>query len=227
MINLKTATLEKLPATSGDLATLRPEFRKKVEAALAACADRGVELRPTSSGAYRSPADQARFWRQSRTTAEILERIEELRGHGRPVTAWFLEVVGPQYGKVGHHVTHALPGESWHQWGLALDVVWIVDGRACWLSPDDFENYMESGFWVWRKMAEHAGLDWGPIWDWAHVQAGDGLPFGFSDERREYALAALLNGREPWGLSFAGTGEDFWRGGDVENEDDLLFDIAW
>ncbi|GAK49224.1 hypothetical protein U14_00443 [Candidatus Moduliflexus flocculans] len=39
--------------------------------------------------------------------------------------------VGPQY---GDPVTNALPGCSWHQWNEAVDLFWVIDGKAEWSS---------------------------------------------------------------------------------------------
>lgn len=37
--------------------------------------------------------------------------------------------------KPGKKVTNAKPGESWHNFGLAFDVVPLINGKAVWNSP--------------------------------------------------------------------------------------------
>jgi peptidoglycan LD-endopeptidase CwlK len=53
----------------------------------------------------------------------------------------------------GHIVTNAPPGESAHNYGLALDVVPIVNGKPDWRGTDP----------VWQQLGalgEQAGLTW-------------------------------------------------------------------
>jgi hypothetical protein len=40
-----------------------------------------------------------------------------------------IERVGKQFGE---HVTNAIPGLSWHQWGEAADSAWVVDNEVVW-----------------------------------------------------------------------------------------------
>jgi peptidoglycan L-alanyl-D-glutamate endopeptidase CwlK len=54
--------------------------------------------------------------------------------------------------KPGDIVTNAKAGESWHNFGLALDVVPLVNGKAIWDSP------------FWNRIGElgkQVGLFWG------------------------------------------------------------------
>jgi peptidoglycan L-alanyl-D-glutamate endopeptidase CwlK len=54
--------------------------------------------------------------------------------------------------KPGDIVTNAKAGESWHNFGLAFDVVPLVNGKAVWDSP------------FWNRIGElgkRAGLVWG------------------------------------------------------------------
>ena len=56
---------------------------------------------------------------------------------------------------MGNIVTNARGGESWHNWGLAADVVFMDrDGKWTW-----------SGEWAaLGKIGEAAGLEWGGRW---------------------------------------------------------------
>jgi len=99
----------------------------------------------------RSIEEQARLWRQSRSTLEILSKIEKFRARDLGFLARILHEVGPQYGK---HVTNACCGESYHQYGLAFDIVPIVNGKCDWKN-----NWSQIGV-----AATEAGLEWGGTW---------------------------------------------------------------
>jgi len=77
----------------------------------------------------RTPEQQARRWRQSRTSEEIGEKVNWLRAQGAPYLASVIEDVGPQFGP---KVTNAIPGLCWHQWGEAIDCFWNIEDRAEW-----------------------------------------------------------------------------------------------
>lgn len=118
----------------------------------------------------RSPAEQARLWRQSRPGGQIRDRIRFLESKGATYLAHVLGAVGPQNGR---HVTNALPGMSWHQWGLAVDCFWLVGGRADWSTRRGGDR---NGYRIYARQAEALGLTAGGHWprfkDWPHVQAG-------------------------------------------------------
>lgn len=68
----------------------------------------------------------------------------------------------------GKIVTHARPGQSYHNFGLAFDVVPMINGQPDWNSPH------------WQKIGEMGkaqGLTWGGDWkwkDWGHFQLDTG-----------------------------------------------------
>lgn len=72
---------------------------------------------------------------------------------------------------VGHIVTNAKPGQSAHNYGLALDVVPIVNGKPDW----------DGGHPVWQQvgaLGQAAGLQWlgapgSPFKEEAHFQHPD------------------------------------------------------
>lgn len=144
---------------AADLSLLEPDFRARVEGTLATCRREGVVLRPFCT--IRSTLDQARLWRQSRSTKAIAREIQKLRDNGADYLAWCLERVGAQDGRP---VTNAIPGMSWHQWGEACDCFLVVDGEAVWDAGDPgYETYVE--------VAEEHGLVSGRSWhDIVHVQ---------------------------------------------------------
>jgi peptidoglycan L-alanyl-D-glutamate endopeptidase CwlK len=153
-----------------DLSKLVVEFRGTIENLISKCADRGIEMRPYA--AVRSPLDQGRLWRQSRTLEEIAERIDDFRTQGADFLAFCLETVGPQH---GDPVTNAPPGFSWHQWGEALDSFWVVGGKAEWSTVKKVNGL--NGYHVYADEAEELGLTAGGHWtsfkDWPHVQMRD------------------------------------------------------
>lgn len=150
-----------------DLTLLVPAFKAQVEILLVNCKNRGIEMR--ASDTVRSPFDQAKIWRQSRTSEEIHKKIVELQNNNAPFLAHCLESVGPQK---GDPVTKAIPGLSWHQWGEAVDCFWVVNNKAVW----DLETVVNglNGFMVYANEAKKLGLDAGLFWnnfkDSPHVQ---------------------------------------------------------
>lgn len=140
-------------------------FRLKVEELLVACRDHGVEMVPYC--AIRSPYEQARLWRQSRSTQVVKANIRDLENQGATFLAQCLESVGPQ--DPAEHVTNAIPGLSWHQWGEAVDCFWEVDGKAIWSTSQKIDGV--NGYQVYRQQAERLGLRSGASWrDYPHVQ---------------------------------------------------------
>ena len=152
---------------AADITKLVVECRIKVEALLARCLVRGVEMRCHS--ALRSPFDQGKLWRQSRSREEIVEKINELRNAGAEFLAFCLESAGPQH---GDPVTNSPPGFSWHQWGESADCFWVVDGKAEWSTVKKVDGI--NGYHVYADEAEALGLTAGGHWprfkDWPHVQ---------------------------------------------------------
>ncbi len=161
---------------SRDISDLIPEFKEQVQYMLKLCNVVGVEMRPYST--LRSPWKQARIWRSTRSTEEILRAEGRLKSLGAFYIARILMDVGPQRSDPGAngHLTHALPGSSWHQWGEAIDCFWVYKGEAVW-STDRIAQvdggFGVNGYHVYGEKATEAeltsgGVEWG--WDWPHVQ---------------------------------------------------------
>lgn len=144
-----------------DLKYLDSVFRLEVEELISQCSVENVCMVPYNT--LRTPIQQAKYWRQSRTTAEIVQAIEMLKKEGAVWLADILHEVGPQYGR---KVTSALPGLSWHQWGEAIDCFSLIGGKANWDS-----HHMDYN--IYARIAEHLGLHPGHYWrdpDSVHVQ---------------------------------------------------------
>ena len=152
---------------AANISDLIPEFRNKVLELLNISMVVGVEMRPYFT--IRTPFEQAKLWRQSRSIQEIDKKIAELNNAGAPFLAKCIESVGPQH---GDPVTKAIPGLSWHQWGEAVDCFWVVNGVAEW-SAQKIANG-QNGYQVFADKAETIGLTSGGHWkslkDWPHVQ---------------------------------------------------------
>lgn len=118
----------------------------------------------------RDPFNQARMWRKSRTTEEINNQIRMLKHANADYLAYCIEAVGPQKGEIGKHVTWAIPGTSWHQWGLAADCYWEVEGRAIW-SIDHTVNGV-NGYIAYREacIKHHLTVLRPELGDWPHCQ---------------------------------------------------------
>jgi peptidoglycan LD-endopeptidase CwlK len=149
------------------LEKLIPEFQRKVITLIQNCQNKNVTIKVYTT--LRDPFKQAKLWRQSRTTEEIQEKVQELKGQKAFFLASCITSVGKQFGK---HVTNAIPGLSWHQWGEAIDAVWVVNGEAEW-DTSKLVNGV-NGNKVYANEAKALGLDAGLLWanfkDSPHVQ---------------------------------------------------------
>lgn len=152
---------------SRDLNNLIASFRADVVALLELCEQQGFKMVPYFT--LRDPWEQAKLWRQSRSRAQIDLAVRRLKDGGAPWLADVLDSVGPQY---GNHVTDALPGMSWHQWGEAVDCyVASATGGAIWDGQHPgYKAYAETG----RELGLTAGYYWTSPFDPGHMQARAG-----------------------------------------------------
>jgi hypothetical protein len=95
---------------SRDIDALDAGFRKQIQELLSTCGALGLEMRPFHT--LRDPFEQARLWRQSRSTAEIQARLKQLEKKGAPFMAHVSEDVGTQHGT---QRTNANPRLSRHK----------------------------------------------------------------------------------------------------------------
>lgn len=77
--------------------------------------------------------------------------------------------------KPGKKVTNAKPGQSWHNWRCALDIVPLRAGKPVWgTSGEDGKLWQQVG-----KIGESCGLEWAGRWtkfpETAHFQFTAGL----------------------------------------------------
>lgn len=146
---------------SRDFTLLVNPFEKEARRLLADLLREGVQMRAFFT--QRIPWDQARLWRQSRTTQEIHLAAAMLAREGAPFLREVLLSVGPQEGR---WATNALPGQSWHQWGEALDCFVLEHGKAVW-------RRTHPGYLRYAELARERGMHPGYFWsrpDAVHVQ---------------------------------------------------------
>lgn len=140
-------------------------FSRKVTEALEVTRKAGYYLEPYRG--YYSARSQAALWKKSRSDAEIEETIRTIEKEGAPTVAKLLrEVRVPK----GRKETDLLPGQSWHQYGEALDVRLLgSDKRVIWASG-------HHGYEIFARNAQDCGLIAGYFWrkkDSNHVQLRD------------------------------------------------------
>ena len=152
---------------SRDLNDLIPAFKTQVDQLLSECDSSGYPMRQFFT--LRTPFEQGKLWRQSRSRQQVERKIRELRSSGADFLAHCIESVGPQNGR---HVTNAIPGFSWHQWGEAVDCFWLVDGDAEWSTRKKINGV--NGYANYATIAKSLDLTAGGFWssfkDWPHVQ---------------------------------------------------------
>lgn len=146
-----------------DMNLLEPEFKSKVEALLAICSSKGVNLLVYYT--LRSPQEQARLWKLSRTEDQIAKQILFFESKGCSFLAKCLKDAPFNWGK---KVTNALPGYSWHNYGEAADLC-VIDAqkKAVW-------NAKDKGYRIMAEEAVKLGLTAGYFFqslpDAVHIQ---------------------------------------------------------
>jgi len=153
---------------SKQLEDLNPIFREKIEILLKRCSNDGAIMRPFYT--LRNVYEQAKLWRQSRCWEEIEKKIDFLLSQEAYFIVDVLQSVGPTHGR---WATNALPGESIHQYGYAVDCYSLEPGmdskyRINW----DHDNPYK----IYAYHARDLGLNAGYFWnhkDSVHVQDGE------------------------------------------------------
>lgn len=152
-----------------DLNALQYTFRTNVRELIIKVRERGHDVVPFQT--LRDPFEQAKTWRRTRGKEEIMVVVDGLREKGCEWLADCIIRVGPQYPTHGSrgHLTRALPGQSWHQWGEAMDgYMKTPDGSAIWdAGHEGYRVYAEEA----KKLNLSAGLFWPKFKDAVHVQA--------------------------------------------------------
>lgn len=149
-------------------AGLTAEFNEALTNLLTNCQSRGVTMAPYFG--LRTPLEQAKLWRQSRPADAVQAKIAKLKSQGADYLASLIQAVGPCKGP---WATNAIPGLSWHQYGIAMDCVWMVKGREEWAGPATVDGI--EGYEIYAREANKLGLTTlGSIGDFGHVQQPPG-----------------------------------------------------
>lgn len=150
---------------------LDADLQTKALEILNICQERGINMRPTFG--LRTVYQQGKLWRQSRTKQEVADKIASLKKEGCDFLASAIEKPGPS---TGPHVTNAIPGLSWHQWGLALDCMWLYDSKFVPMADDKriVNGISVQGYHIYSDIIVSCGLTSGGKWqtikDYPHVQ---------------------------------------------------------
>lgn len=123
---------------------------------------KGCEIVPYFG--LRTLEDQAKLWRQSRATSVVHTEVSRLRDSNCDFLADVIMNVGPQ--KTAQWATNAIPGLSWHNWGLAIDF-YVKDPKT------GKPNWDSSAYKTLGQESKSMGLRWGGDFtkpDWGHVQ---------------------------------------------------------
>lgn len=156
-----------------DWALVDLDFAETAKRGLAMAEARGAEMLVVCL--LRSPAVQARLYRVSRSTAQIRAAGERLERLGYDFLARVLIDVGPQ--ATSDEVTKALPGQSIHQIGKALDAYPVSGGKIVWTRDSPLWGIYHEGMadvGLVRLSFEFPHVQMSPR-GWNPVTGGDGF----------------------------------------------------
>jgi len=152
-----------------------PSFAFKVTLLLRSCESKGVDFLLTEG--LRDPYKQANLWKNGRSDIDIAEKIEFLRIQNASFIANCLLKID-DLTSINDTSTNALPGESWHQFGLAVDCAWLIGDKLCWDNKFLFNGI--NGYEILANEAERlnicSGHSWTTLKDSCHLQANFATP---------------------------------------------------
>lgn len=172
--------------TIRDMNELHPAFKARVDLWLADVHAAGHEILIVETRRTMDVAEA--YYAQSR---EPNETVNILRAHaGLPL----LKLQTDRYAKI----TDAMPGLSWHIYGLAVDFVPMSNGKCLWSYSENSVEYAEIA-----KLAEKHGLQWGGEWrsfkDYPHIEYHPNLRV--TDALVQYHLNQQSLSQRPWMLT--------------------------
>ena len=142
---------------SKDPALLSVEFQKKLDQLIKESSKAGRDVRFAAT--LRGPAMQARLWCRSRCVEEV-QNAKQLMGYTAPKLA---SLLSEEFCGLGPPATCNLPGQSWHQWGQAVDIYVVVGGVAVWEGSiaksvaqlaqkiGMFHSYFQRAWWMQKR----------------------------------------------------------------------------
>lgn len=114
--------------------------------------------------------------------------VEVLRSEARQA-----ELYAQGRSKPGKIVTNAKPGESYHQYGLSVDICLIIDGKeASWDMITDFDHDSIADWMEVVHVFKEHGWEWAGDWkrfrEAPHFQCTFGLPISVCIARKNGKL---------------------------------------
>ena len=114
--------------------------------------------------------------------------VEVLRSEARQA-----ELYAQGRSKPGKIVTNAKPGESYHNYGLSVDICLIIDGKeASWDTITDFDHDSIADWMEVVAVFKEHGWEWAGDWktfrEAPHFQCTFGLPIAVAQSRKESGL---------------------------------------
>ena len=110
---------------------------------------------------------------QPATTAAIIAAEAVLTGPAKPIITFGMRTFQEQQAiydqgrtKPGQIVTKAKPGQSYHNYGLAVDVALLINGKALsWDIGKDWDGDRRSDWMEVVAVFKGAGFAWGGDWN--------------------------------------------------------------
>ena len=114
--------------------------------------------------------------------------VEVLRSSARQA-----ELYAQGRSKPGRIVTNAKPGQSWHNYALAVDICLIIDGKeASWDMITDFDHDSIADWMEVVHVFKEPGWEWAGDWktfrEAPHFQCTFGLPIAVAQSRKDSGL---------------------------------------
>lgn len=144
---------------SRNLDALVPELSEKIAILAKSCLKSGIVLGIGCT--VRGPEAQAKMWCRPRTPETVSSTRERLSA----IAPKLASLLKDEYAGLGPYGSIRLPGESWHQWGEAVDVYGTIGGIASWdgstqrvianmcVSIGLFHSYEPR--WSWKPISRH------------------------------------------------------------------------
>lgn len=139
---------------SRELSVLIPKLQPIILELIANCKKRKTVIVPFST--LRGPLTQARTFTKGRTRVQVEARRQEFVNLGCPFLAACMEIALKEMPRKldpkEKIVTRALPGQSWHQWGEAVD--FYVEGK----DKKEIWDGSHIGYKILQEEAQKLGL---------------------------------------------------------------------
>jgi peptidoglycan LD-endopeptidase CwlK len=147
---------------SRNINDLDKEFKQKIEILLETCNKKGYVFVPFST--LRGPEMQAKLYCSGRTDTELRRLVRRLENQKAKNISKLIN--SNIVSRSANRKTNALPGQSWHQHGLAVDCFLQINQKADWNNLKAYRVYGEEA----KKLGLYWGGDFKKLKDLVHVQ---------------------------------------------------------